>query len=102
MEGDWAVVADPKKKKGKKKPQNTVGQVQYGGKGAKGTLTAGPVQRAGQSSNFGGYGNQDYTALNNQASNIAEYDFDVTDDLEEVKYETISHSCAQAVAEARH
>ena len=57
MEGDWNVVADPKKKKGKKKPQNTVGQVHYGGKGAKGTLTAGPVQRAGQSQNFGGYGN---------------------------------------------
>ena len=77
-----------------------MGQVNYGGKGAKGTLTAGPVQKAGQS--FGGYGNQDFSALNNQASNIADYDFDVTDELEEVKYETVSHACAQSIAEARN
>ena len=71
----------------------------FGGKGAKGKLIAGPINN-GQMNTNTGYGNNDYSALNNQASAIADYDFGIDDD-EEVKFETVSHQCAQAVSAAR-
>ena len=44
---------------------------------------------------------QHHAALNNQASAIANYDYGVNDEDEEIKYETVSHECAQAVQAAR-
>ena len=41
-------------------------------------------------------------SLNNQASTIADFDFHIDDGLyDNVKLETVSHACAQAVQEAR-
>ena len=46
--------------------------------------------------------NKPTASLNNQASTIADYDFGIDDErMEEVKIETVSHTCAQAVSEAR-
>ena len=95
MEGEWETVkAKPKAKKPKN--TNTEKTVQYGGKAAKGTLTAGPIKQTQKQA-------VDYSSLNNQASNIADYDYNIDDDdyYEEVKFETVSHACAQSVQEAR-
>ena len=84
---DWnEVKAKPKKKNNKPKGEN---KPQYGGKGAGGKLIAGPVKR-GQMNQDTGYGNTDYSSLNNQASAIAEFDYHIDSD-EEVKYELVSH-----------
>ena len=108
MDGEWnEVKAKPKKKKA---PQpEAEHKPAYGGKTAKGKLVAGPIKKNnagggggdgwGQSAGYG-YGNTDYSALNNQASAIADFDYHIDSD-EEVKYETVSHQCAQAVSEAR-
>ena len=66
----------------------------YGGIGAGGTLTAGPIND-GMMTVPGKYG-----ALNNQASALADFEYDDYG-YEEIKYETVSHKCAQAVSEAR-
>ena len=44
-----------------------------------------------------------HAAINNQASAIANYDYGVGegDEDEEIKYETVTHECAQAVQAAR-
>ena len=94
MEGEWNEV------KAKKKPKKQVVQqsmTTYGGKGAGGRLIAGPIKNGQMSSN------KPTGSLNNQASTIADYDFGIDDDnhFEEVKLETVSHTCAQAVSEAR-
>ena len=47
-----------------------------------------------------GYGNTDYTSMNNQASAIADFDYHI-DNEEEVKIELVSHTCSQAVSAAR-
>ena len=94
MDGDWTEVkAKPKKSK----PQNqNQGGTQYGGKGAGGKLIAGPIKN-GQ---MAGGGNK--ASLNNQATTIAEFDYHIDDErYEEVKIELVSHTCAQAVSEAR-
>ena len=112
MDGDWAEVkAKPKKKKAPK----AEGEFKpvYGGKKAGGRLVAGPIKKNNAGPAGGGYneyedeyagdgygGNTNYTALNNQASAIADFDFHIDDD-EEVKFEVVSHACAQAVSEAR-
>ena len=97
MDGEWnEVKAKPKMKK-KEAPK--VNQIQYGGKGAHGKLIAGPIKQ-GQMSNAP----SQYQALNNQASTIAEYNFNIEDDDFEAptkKIELTSHKCAQAVSEAR-
>ena len=95
MEGEWnEVKAKPKKKK---QNNNTQNQTQYGGKGTGGKLIAGPVKKSG-----GGGGGNQYGQLNNQASTIAEFDYHIDDGMyDEVKYELVSHKCAQAVSEAR-
>ena len=94
MDGEWnEVKAKPKKKKTQNKESGPV----YGGKGAGGKLIAGPIKNGQMSSNT----NQ-YASLNNQASTIADYDYHIDDGLyDDVKYETVSHTCAQAVSEAR-
>ena len=40
------------------------------------------------------------TAVNKQATNIAEYDF-IKDENEEIKFETITHECTAAIQQAR-
>ena len=98
MDGDWETVkSKPKKQNNKPKQQDN--KPTFGGKGAKGKLIAGPINN-GQMNTNTGYGNTDYSAMNNQASAIADYDFGI-DDEEEVKFETVSHQCAQAVGAAR-
>ena len=93
MDGDWETVKA--KPKAAKKPKAQEKVVQYGGKSAHGTLTAGPIKKVGQQ-------NVDYSSLNNQATNIADFDYHVDDEYyEEVKFETVSHACAQSIAEAR-
>ena len=93
MDGDWETVKS-KPKKQNNKPKNEENKPAYGGKGAGGKLIAGPVKQGKMASQ------NDYSALNNQASAIADFDYHI-DDYEEVKYETVSHVCAQAVSEAR-
>ena len=97
MDGDWETVKA--KKPAKKKNNDQIGdkKPQFGGKGANGKLIAGPINQANNMPSA--YQNNDYSALNNQASNIADYDFGESD--EEVKFETVSKTCAQAVATAR-
>ena len=100
MDGDWNTVkAKPKKKK----QQNNDGPKQtFGGKGTGGKLVAGPVRNAQAQANTGKQTN-DWSSLNNQATNIADYDFGIDNDYqEEEKYETVSHTCAQSVVEARN
>ena len=93
MEGEWNEVKAKKKPKKQAAPQSTT---TYGGKGAGGKLIAGPIKNGQMSSN------KQTTSLNNQASTIADYDFGIDDErMEEVKIETVSHTCAQAVSEAR-
>ena len=100
MDGDWNTIkAKPKKKK----TQNNDGQKQvFGGKGTGGKLVAGPVRNAAAAANVGKQSN-DWSSMNNQASNIAEYDFGLDNDYqEEEHYELVSHTCAQSVSEARN
>ena len=106
MDGEWnEVKAKPKKKKAPKTEEN---KPVYGGKKAGGKLVAGPIKKANAGGGGGyneyeddyGYGNTDYSALNNQASNIADFDYHIDSD-EEVKFEIVSHACAQGVSEAR-
>ena len=95
---DWnEVKAKPKKKS--KKPQGEQKR-DYGGKGANGKLIAGPIKKNLNTNNDFGYSNNDYVTFDNQASAIADFDYHIDSD-EEVKYETVSHQCAQAVSEAR-
>ena len=72
MDGDWNTVkAKPKKKK----QQNNDGPKQtFGGKGTGGKLVAGPVKNASSVANTG---KNDWSSLNNQATNIADYDFGI-------------------------
>ena len=94
MNGDWEQVT-AKPKKSNNKPKVEENKPQYGGKGAGGKLIAGPIKN-GQMANP-----KDY-AVTNQASAIADFDFHIDDErYEEVKFETVSHVCAQAVSEAR-
>ena len=94
MDGDWETVNA--KPKAKKKPANDTHKVHYGGKAAGGTLTAGPI-KSGQMSRVA-----DYSSMNNQASAIADFDYHIDDErYEEIKFEAVSHVCAQAVSEAR-
>ena len=98
MEDEWTEV---KQKKKKQKPRQQQEGSQFGGKGAKGMLVAGPVKQ----SKYGGAGAWGGSAQNepetiNQASAIADYDFNIDND-EEVKIELVSHTCAKAVQQAR-
>ena len=97
MDGDWNTVkAKPKKKK----VQDETVKKTFGGKGQGGKLVCGPVKNASSVANAGKGNN--FGALNTQATNIAEYDFGGEDDYqEEEKLETVSHTCAQSVSEAR-
>uniref|UniRef100_A0A7S3MXX3 HTH cro/C1-type domain-containing protein n=1 Tax=Strombidium inclinatum TaxID=197538 RepID=A0A7S3MXX3_9SPIT len=96
---EWNEVKE-KPKKQTKKHDDEEEKPQYGGKGAKGKLIAGPV-RNGQ---MHAEGARDHAPSNdNAATHIAEFDYYVDDDkfTNEIKYETVSHECAQAVQEAR-
>ena len=95
MDGDWETIKS-KPKANKKKTTNEV-KVQYGGKSTKGTLTAGPIKQVGQNKQT------DYSEMNNQASNIADFDYHVDDEYydQETKMETVSHTCAMSIQTAR-
>ena len=104
MDGEWSEVKE-KKKKAPKPQMNAPQGSRYGGKTAKGTLVAGPVNQA--PSRYGGgdaWGSnqRDEPEVINHASAVADYDFGVDDDRhEELKFEMVSHVCAAAVAKAR-
>ena len=103
MDGDWEEVKKPAKTA--PKPQaaaSSGGPTRYGGKAGK-VLIAGAVNPPG-----GRYGNQSAAAAQqdydggNHAQNVADYDFGVDDDThEEMKFEMVSHTCANAVKQAR-
>ena len=97
MEGEWETVKQ-KKAPTKKKTQATEHKPQFGGKGAKGKLIAGPIQ---QMNNTPSYQNNDFTCMNNQASNIADFDYHIDSDEEEQKFEAYSQTCSNAVKQAR-
>ncbi len=88
---DWNEVKSKPKRQNKPKQQDDEGF--YGGSQG-GSLRAGPVKQ------FGGASGAGKTAVNKQASAIADYDF-IRDENEEIKFETISHECAQAIQAAR-
>ena len=99
MDGEWAEV---KSKVVHKKPkQQVVTGSAFGGKKANGKLVAGPVQQM----RYGGPNAFSAAKLEtvNHASTVADYDFgmEYNDDHEELKFETVSHVCAAAVAAAR-
>ena len=107
MDDEWETVKS-KKKPQQKKPQQTSGGVQWGGKTAKGTLIAGPVKKPSSSkydyssgNSFGGFGGGAKMEQVNQAQAIADYDFGVDEEQKEIKFETVSHKCAVSVANAR-
>ena len=70
-------------------------------KGKKGKLIAGPVQQYGQMTNNFAQQN-DYSSMNNQASNIADFDYHIDSDEEEQKFEVYTKSCSNAVQNARN
>ena len=43
----------------------------------------------------------DYSSMNNQASNIADFDYHIDSDEEEQKFETYTKVCSNAVQTAR-
>ena len=95
MDGDWETIkAKPKQAKAPKAQEH---KVQYGGKKSNGTLTAGPIKQK----NYGGSSNQ-YESMNNQASQIADFDFHVDDEsYDKIKFEQVSQICAKQIREAR-
>ena len=109
MDGDWEEVKKPIKKA---RPQQEAAQGQpasYGGKKGKNMLVAGAVRPQGRYGGPGAYSGgggggaaaaQQQPDVQNHASAVADYDFGVDED-EEIKYETVSHTCAQAVKAAR-
>ena len=63
----------------------------------------GAVKPAGGNSKYGGSGawqSSEKQEVNNQAQNIADYDYNIDED-EEIKFETVSHKCASSVQNAR-
>ena len=102
MDGDWEEIKKPVKKA---RPQQEAAQNQaasYGGKKGK-VLVAGAVRPQGRYGGPGAYtggGGAAAAQSNNHASAVADYDFGVDED-EEIKYETVSHTCAQSVKNAR-
>ena len=96
---EWNEVKAKPKKKVVKNTEDDVKPV-YGGKKAGGKLVAGPVQT------FGGSNvrtNNDYSTTQNNASAITDYEYyqEEIAGYEEVKFETVSHQCSQAISQAR-
>ena len=103
MDGEWAEVKNTKKKAPKPQMQAPQGS-RYGGKTAKGTLVAGPVNQGGRYGGNDSWGApaREMQEVVNHASAVADHDFNVDDDRhEELKFEMVSHVCAAAVAKAR-
>ena len=99
MDGEWEDVKS--KKVNKPKPQQQANQKgDYGGKGKNGKLVAGAVEQVSSKYGGGGAWGSSKQAVNNQAQNIGDYDYNIDGD-EEVKYETVSHKCASSVQSAR-
>ena len=103
MDGDWEEVKKPVKKEKPQQQMQGAAAMQVGGKKGK-VLVAGVIQRSGK---YGGPGAVTSGAaaagheVQNHASLVADYDFGVDEDQEEVKFETYSHVCSQAVKSAR-
>ena len=75
---------------------------QLGGKKGK-VLIAGAVQPRGRYGGPGAYSGAAAASgqeIQNHASAVADYDFNIDED-EEIKFETFSHTCAASVKEAR-
>ena len=98
MDGDWAEVKKPVKKAKPQQAAAQAGPTQFGGKKGK-VLVAGAVQQT--SSRYGGPAAQQQEVMNS-ASVLAEYDYGVDEyGDEEMKFETVSHTCAMSVKNAR-
>ena len=99
MEGDWETVkAKPKATKPKKQGEQ---KINYGGKTKNGGLVAGPIKQV--ASYGGGPQKTDFSAVNNQATHLAQMDnyYDEYGYEDDIKFEAISHVCAAAVQAAR-
>ena len=73
-----------------------------GGKRGKNVLVAGAVRPVGKYGGAGAYNSSAAAAsMNNHATAVAEYDFGDAEDDEEIKFETVSHTCAMSVKNAR-
>ena len=100
MDGDWEEVKKPTKKpkQNNQAAAGSSGPATFGGKKGKNMLVAGAVRQPG------GKGMHTSAAAafedNNHASNVADYDF-LGDSDEEIKFETVSHTCAMSVKNAR-
>ena len=99
MDGEWSEVKTKKVHKPKNQQQAQEGG-DFGGRGKKGVLVAGAVKQT--NSKYGGAGawTSSKQEVNNQATAIADYDYNIDDD-EEVKFETVTHKCASSVQNAR-
>ena len=103
MDGDWSEVKAPKKKP-KPQPQMQQASGPTGGKKGKNVLVAGAVKPQGRYGGPGAYSSAQASAAqeyNNHASAVADYDFGDDAMDEEIKYELVSHKCAQSVKNAR-
>lgn len=98
MDGDWEEVKKPVKK-AKPQPQQQNVPMQLGGKKGK-MLIAGAVQQPRRNAGPQPAAAASYE-FSNHASAVADYDFGVDEEQEEIKYETYSHVCANAVKQAR-
>ena len=97
---DWNEVKSKPKKKNTKPKEEVVKPV-YGGKKGGNKLVAGPIKNANLiSANQFGY---DHSEVTTNAAAIADYEdyYEENAVYEEVKYETVSTTCAHAVSEAR-
>jgi ribosome-binding protein aMBF1 (putative translation factor) len=100
MDGDWSEVKKPVKKARPQQQSGANQPQQFGGKKGKNVLVAGAVRQPG--SRYGGpSGAAQQEEVYNHASNVADYDFGDDGNDEEIKFETVSHACAQSVKNAR-
>ena len=85
MDGDWETIKSKPKNKKAKVQNDEQQKQQFGGRGAKGKLIAGPIKTYNNAQTY----NQptDFSVLNNQASAIADFDYHIDDEQEETKFE---------------
>ena len=95
MDGDWEEIKKPVKKAKPQQQQQMGASGARGGKTGKGMLVPGAVRQNNMSAQAA-----QRQEVNNHASAVADYDFGVDED-EEIKFETISHTCAMSVKNAR-
>ena len=95
MDGDWEEIKGPAKKPKPQRQQNQAASGARGGKTSKGILVPGAIRQSNASAAAA------QQEVNNHASAVADYDFGVDEGNEEIKFESVSHTCAMSVKNAR-